>query len=276
MTATLEGNECSGVIIDISAQKRAEASLKKVLLDLSRSNRDLEQFAYVASHDLQEPLRMVSSYVKLLERRYKGKLDGDADDFINFAVDGAVRMQGLINDLLLFSRVHTRGKEFEFTDFKDVLATATNNLRMQIDENEAIITHDPLPTIMVDRAQITQVLQNLISNGIKFHRDEESPRVHVSAMENDDEWTISVQDNGIGIESQYYDRLFIIFQRLNEKGKYPGTGIGLAICKRIIERHNGRIWLESELGTGSTFYISIPKNLKNTTSTIEENLLEQL
>ncbi|HME55315.1 MAG TPA: PAS domain S-box protein [Candidatus Lokiarchaeia archaeon] len=254
----------------------AENQLKGVLQNLMRSNRDLEQFAYVASHDLQEPLRMVSSYVKLLERRYKGNLDADADDFINFAVDGAVRMQALINDLLLFSRVHTRGKEFEVINFEDVLATATNNLRMQIDENEAIITHDPLPTIMIDRAQITQVLQNLISNGIKFHRDEESPRVHVSAKENDDEWTISVQDNGIGIESQYYDRLFIIFQRLNEKGKYPGTGIGLAICKRIIERHDGRIWLESEPGTGSTFYFSIPKNLKNTTSTIEANLLEQL
>jgi PAS domain S-box-containing protein len=261
---------------DITARKNAETELKSTLVNLSRSNRDLEQFAYVASHDLQEPLRMVSSYVKLLERRYKDKLDADADDFINFAVDGSVRMQNLINDLLLFSRVHTRGKEFDISNFEEIFDAATKNLGRQVEDTNATITHDPLPTIMADRVQMVQVLQNLISNGLKFHREEEAPRIHVSAKETDDEWIISVQDNGIGIEAQYYDRLFIIFQRLNEKDKYPGTGIGLAICKRIIERHGGRIWLESEPGIGSTFFFTIPRNLENTPGTSEENLLEQL
>jgi PAS domain S-box-containing protein len=248
-------------VIDITEKKRAEAGLKKVSLDLTRSNQDLEQFAYIASHDLQEPLRMVSSYVKLLERRYKGKLDADADDFINFAVDGAVRMQNLINDLLLFSRVNTRGKEFELTDYEAVFATVVGNLQAQIESNKAILTHDPLPKAWADSVQQIQVMQNLIHNGIKFHRDE-APRVHVSAKEGDDEWVFSVKDNGIGIEPEYFDRIFLIFHRLNEKDKYPGTGIGLSICKKIIERHGGRIWIESEPGKGSAFFFTIPKNMK--------------
>ncbi len=259
--------------IDVTEKRRAEVGLKRALVDLSRSNQDLEQFAYVASHDLQEPLRMVSSYVKLLERRYKGKLDADADDFINFAVDGAVRMQNLINDLLLFSRVNTQGKEFELTDYEEVFATAIANLQAQIERNRAIITHDPLPNILADRIQQIQVLQNLISNGIKFHRDE-TPQVHVSAKEGKDGWVFSVKDNGIGIEAQYFDRIFLIFHRLNEKDKYPGTGIGLSICKRIIDRHGGRIWIESELGRGSTFFFIIPKIHNQKDSQNEGNLYE--
>jgi len=255
------------------SRKIAEDKLVEAVKNLERSNKDLEQFAYVASHDLQEPLRMVSSYVKLLERRYKGKLDADADDFINFAVDGAVRMQNLINDLLLFSRVHTRGKEFELTDYEDVFTIAITNLQAQIESNKAIITHDPLPKVFVDRIQHIQVLQNLISNGIKFHRDE-TPRVHVSAKEENDEWVFSVKDNGIGIEPQYFDRVFMIFHRLNEKDKYPGTGIGLSICKRILERHGGRVWIEYEPGKGSTFLFTIPKNVKKKDEKNEETLHE--
>ena len=230
---------------------------RRVEEELARSNKELEQFAYVASHDLQEPLRMVTSYVQLLARRYKGKLDSDADDFIGFAVDGAVRMWKLINDLLTYSRVGIRGKESESTDSETVLNQSFNDLKVAIEENGAVVTHDPLPTVMVDRSQLGQLFQNLVGNAIKF-RGNEPPRVAISASRNGNGWTFSVRDNGVGIAPEYSERIFIIFQRLHSRQKYAGTGIGLAICKKIVERHGGRIWVESEVGKGATFYFTLP------------------
>jgi len=239
------------------ARRQAEDKLKEYAEDLERSNQELEQFAYVASHDLQEPLRMVTSYVKLLQLRYKDKLDDDADDFINYAFDGAIRMQTLINDLLAFSRVSTRGNPFEPTDSEAVLELTLTNLKMMAEDSGALITHDPLPVVMVDASQLAQVFQNLISNAIKFH-DDDPPKVHISAERQRDDWVFSVKDNGIGIEPQHFDRIFVIFQRLHGRTEYPGTGIGLAVSKRIVERHGGRIWLKSEPGKGSTFYFTTP------------------
>jgi len=226
--------------------------------DLIRSNEELEQFAYVASHDLQEPLRMVTSYVQLLERRYKDKLDKDANEFIDFAVDGATRMHSLINDLLTYSRVGTRGKSLEPTDSETVLHLSLNNLRTAVEESGAELSYDSLPKVMSDSSQLEQLFQNLIGNAIKF-RGKEPPRIHISASPNGNRWVFSVRDNGIGIESEFKDRIFVIFQRLHGKDKYPGTGIGLAVCKKIVERHGGRIWVESELGKGATFYFTLPK-----------------
>ena len=200
---------------------------------------------------------MVASYVQLLERRYKGKLDADADDFIGYAVGGVDRMQRMINDLLTYSRVGTHGGAFQPTDCTAVLEQAIANLQAAIEESEAMISHDPLPTVMADAAQLLQLLQNLISNAIKF-RGEDSPRVHVSAEQKGAEWILSIRDNGIGIDPQYAERIFGVFQRLHGREEYPGTGIGLAICKRIVERHGGRIWVESQTGKGSTFYFTIP------------------
>jgi PAS domain S-box-containing protein len=242
---------------DITRRKEAEAQLRSYARDLKSRNEELEQFAYVASHDLQEPLRMVASYVQLLQRRYEGRLDEDADEFIHYAVDGASRMQMLINDLLALSRVSTRGKPFAETDTEDLLDQTLRSLKIQIEEHDAVVTHDPLPVVMADSSQLSQVFQNLISNAIKFH-GLDAPRVHVTARQSGDEWLFAVKDNGIGIEPQYFDRIFVIFQRLHSKAEYPGTGIGLAICKRIIERHGGRIWVASEPGEGSTFFFTIP------------------
>jgi len=246
-----------GIFWDITEERLAEEKLKKTLEDLEHSNKELEQFAYVASHDLQEPLRMVSSYTQLLERRYKDKLDADAKEFIAYAVDGANRMQRLIQDLLAYSRVSSRGRPLTPTDCNAVLGHVRINLSVAIEENNAIVIHDELPIVMADETQLVQVFQNLIGNAIKFHA-EEPPRIHVSAEKTEKEWIFSVKDNGKGIDPQYYERVFVIFQRLQSKGEYPGTGIGLAICKRIIERHGGRIWVESEYGKGSTFYFTIP------------------
>jgi light-regulated signal transduction histidine kinase (bacteriophytochrome) len=225
--------------------------------DLARSNAELQQFAYVASHDLQEPLRMVSSYTQLLARRYQGKLDADADEFIAYAVDGANRMQRMINDLLTFSRIGTQSKEFAPTDCEAALEQALHNLQVTIEENKATVTHDPLPTVMGDESQWVRLFQNLIGNAIKFH-GEELPRVHISIQREDGEWTFAVHDNGIGIDPQFFDRLFIVFQRLHNATEYPGSGIGLALCKKIVERHRGRIWVESQPEKGSTFYFTIP------------------
>jgi light-regulated signal transduction histidine kinase (bacteriophytochrome) len=245
------------MIQDITERKRVEGALNEKTDELARSNKDLEQFASVASHDLQEPLRMVTSYVQLLARRYKGKLDSDADDFIGFAVDGAVRMRKLINDLLTYSRVGTQGKELSPTDSEAALAQSIDDLKVAVEEHGALVTHDPLPTVMADRSQLGQLFQNLIGNAIKF-RGNEPPRVHVSASRNGNGWTFSVKDNGIGIAAEYSERIFIIFQRLHSRQEYAGTGIGLAICKKIVERHGGRIWVKSDPGKGATFYFVLP------------------
>ena len=246
-----------GIVRDITGRKRAGEALKVKTQELARSNKDLEQFAYVASHDLQEPLRMVTSYVQLLARRYKSKLDSDADEFIDFAMDGAIRMQKLINDLLNYSRMSTHGKELEPTDCETVLNQSLNNLKVAIDENGALVTHDSLPTVMADNPQLVELFQNLVGNAIKF-RGAEPPRVHVSASRNGNGWTFSVRDNGIGIAPEYAKRIFVIFQRLHSREKYAGTGIGLAICQKIVERHGGHIWVESEVGKGATFCFTLP------------------
>ena len=254
-----------GVGSDITARKRAEAELRrahdelaKKAEELQRSNAELEQFAYVASHDLQEPLRMVSSYTQLLARRYNDKLDGDAREFMHYVVDGAARMKQLIEDLLAYSRVGTKGKEFKPASLEAPLKRAITNLRAAIEESGAAVTWDPLPTVDVDEAQLAQLFQNLIGNALKF-RAQAAPRIQVSAVEENAEWRVSIADNGIGIEPQYFERIFMLFQRLHTMGEYPGTGIGLAICKKVVERHGGRIWVQSQPGVGSTFHFTLPK-----------------
>ncbi|MBN1829740.1 MAG: PAS domain S-box protein [Deltaproteobacteria bacterium] len=244
---------------DITDRKRQEQKIREHAEALEISNQELEKFAYVASHDLQEPLRMVASYVQLLSKRYKGKLDNDADDFINFAVDGAKRMQKLISDLLEYSRVGRRGRYFEETDCEEILATVMKSLDHIIRESGAVVTHDPLPTIMADPIQIGQLFQNLISNAIKF-RSMDEPQIHISVKHDMDgaNWIFSLSDNGIGIDPAYHDRIFEIFQRLQRADRYSGTGIGLAICKKIIDRHCGKIWVESSPGKGATFFFTIP------------------
>ena len=244
---------------DVTPQKHAEAALRAAHEELKRSNSELEQFAYVASHDLQEPLRMVASYTQLLGRRYDSKLDGDAREFMAYIVDGASRMKQLIEDLLAYSRVGTKGGAFTQTQPEAALRRALYNLRTSIDEASAVVTHDPMPTLPADEVQLGQLFQNLIGNALKF-RSASVPRIHVAVTENSEEWQFEVRDNGIGIEPQYYERIFMVFQRLHNKGEYPGTGIGLAICKKVVERHGGRIWVESRAGEGSSFYFTLPKH----------------
>ena len=226
--------------------------------ELIIANKDLEQFAYVSTHDLQEPLRMISTYTQLLERKYKDKLDQDATDYIHFAVDGAVRMQKLIYGLLEFSRISTRGKGFEQVETSNILGQVISNLHLLIAENNCLITNDDLPTVKADESQILRVFQNLIENAIKFKKKTELPKIHISCTNHNNMYQISVTDNGIGMEMQYHDRIFSIFQRLHSAKDYPGTGIGLSICKRIVERHGGAIWFESIVNEGTTFYFTIP------------------
>src|SRR3989454_94849 len=241
----------------VSGLEDQDGARLQLITELERSNKELEQFAYVASHDLQEPLRMVSSYTELLERRYGDKLDDKGRTFINFAVDGAVRMQRLINDLLEFSRVSTRGKPMQPVDVNRVLGAVRANLSVAIREAGALVTNEALPSVVADETQLVQLLQNLVGNAIKF-RGGERPLVHVSAQPGATECVFAVRDNGIGIAPEYFERIFVIFQRLHARGEYPGTGIGLAVCRRIAERHGGRIWVESAPGQGSTFYFALP------------------
>jgi PAS domain S-box-containing protein len=255
----LQQRDCLfGIFRDITERKEAEAQLQHSLADLERSNQELEQFAYIASHDLQEPLRMVSSYTQLLAQRYEGQLDDKAKKYINYAVDGAIRMQTLINDLLAYSRVGTQAKPLAPTDSHSVLGEAIRNLAATIEESRAIITNDDLPMVRADASQLVLVFQNLLANAIKF-RSKDLPRVHVTAQNQGREWVFSVKDNGIGIEPQHAERVFVIFQRLHTRQEHPGTGIGLAVCKRIVERHGGKIWFESEPGNGTTFFFTLPK-----------------
>ncbi|MGB9200751.1 PAS domain-containing sensor histidine kinase [Methanobacterium sp.] len=238
--------------------RHAQNNLRLLVSELKMSNKELEQFAYVASHDLQEPLRMITSFTQLLEKRYKGQLDVDADDYIGFVVDGAHRMKDLIDDLLEFSRLNTEVREFELVIMEIALEDVLRNLKPSIRESKAHITHDYLPNIMGDHVQIIQLLQNLIGNAIKF-KGNDPPDIHISAKDNGNDWMFSVNDKGIGIDQNHQEQIFSIFKRLHTKEEYPGTGIGLSISKRIVERHNGQIWIESELGKGSTFYFTIPK-----------------
>ena len=243
---------------DISERKRREQHLKEVITELKRSNDELQSFAYITSHDLQEPLRTIASFAQLIKKRYQDRLDSDADEFIDFMVDGASRMKEMIQGLLDYSRVGTQGHEFKEFQAKSALNYALSNLGTAIAEVNAEITSDPLPVIFADKDQIIRVFQNLIGNALKFRKEGVQPKIHVSARKEDNEYIFSVSDNGIGLEVQYSDKIFEVFKRLHTIGEYQGAGIGLAIVKRIIDRHGGRIWVESELGKGSTFYFTIP------------------
>jgi light-regulated signal transduction histidine kinase (bacteriophytochrome) len=236
--------------LDITERKHMED-------DLRRSNAELEQFAYVASHDLQEPLRAVAGMTQLLQKKYQGQLDERADEYIGHTVEAANRMQALISDLLEYSRVDRRGKPFELVHTGDCLRSALRNLDVSIRESGASIQADELPTLLADATQMIQLFQNLIGNSIKFRGGKE-PQIHIGVVRLADAWQFSVRDNGIGIESHYFERIFQVFQRLHTRREYAGTGIGLSLCKKIVERHGGRIWVESESGQGSTFYFTIP------------------
>jgi light-regulated signal transduction histidine kinase (bacteriophytochrome) len=254
----------SKILRDITKLKRAEEALRQVneklqeqAEELAATNKDLEQFAYIASHDLQEPLRAVGGFLTLLQQRYRGRLDEKADSYINAAVEGATRMQALINGLLEYSRVGTRGNVPTPAPAGLALREALENLQTLIQESGAVIAADPLPVVPADAAQLTHVFQNLIANAITF-RSERTPEIQVGSRREDGAWLFWVRDNGIGIEPQYHERIFMIFQRLHTRTKYPGTGIGLSICKRIVERHGGKIWVESQPGQGATFYFTLP------------------
>jgi PAS domain S-box-containing protein len=252
------GAQFVAAVLDISRQKRIEEALARHVEELARSNEELERFAYVASHDLQEPLRMITSYVQLLQRRYHGRLDADADDFIRFAVEGAHRMQDLIQDLLTYSRVGSERPRLVEASTETAFLQALEHLEGLRLERGAEVTRGVLPPVLGDQRLITQVFQNLLSNSLKFTPAGVPPRIHVSARPQQGEWVFSVADNGIGIPVEYREKVFVLFQRLHARDEYPGTGIGLSICKRIIEQHGGRIWFESEPGEGTTFYFTLP------------------
>ncbi len=254
-----EGVLVTAAIRDISVRKASELLLVKTVGELKRSNDELQQFAYVASHDLQEPLRMVASYTELLAKRYTGRLDSDADEFISFAVDGCNRMKGLIRDLLAYSRAGTTGKALHQISGEDAFGNGLANLRAAVEQSGAVVTHDSLPDVRADATQLAQVFQNLVGNAIKYH-GAEVPHVHVSAAKHgDNEWIFSVRDNGLGIEAQYFERIFVLFQRLHGRNEFEGTGIGLAVCKKLLERMGGRIWVESQPGKGSNFCFALPE-----------------
>jgi PAS domain S-box-containing protein len=253
---------CISVVEDITDRKQAEDALRQTTEELARSNKDLEQFAYIASHDLQEPLRAVAGFMGILKRKYNDKLDDNAREYIDQSVEGAERMQALINDLLAFSRIGTRSETLKPMSMQTAFDAAINNLQVSLEESKSVITHDSLPDIMADASQMTQLLQNLISNAIKF-RGIGLPEIHIIARHDDQHWVFGVRDNGIGIEPQYFERIFLIFQRLHTRNQYPGTGIGLALCKKIVERHAGSIWVESPLDCGSVFYFTIPDKGEN-------------
>jgi len=255
------GHQIGSLMARREAEERlreAHTALEQKAEELSRSNEELQQFAYVASHDLQEPLRMISSYTQLLGRRYGERFDENAKEFMGYIVEGATRMKQLIEDLLAYSRVGTKGREFRAFSAESALEKALANLRTTAERAGAQITHERLPVIMGDEGQLAQVFQNLVGNAIKF-RGEEAPRIHVSSRFVDGAWEFAVRDNGIGFDPQYADRIFLVFQRLHTRSEYPGTGIGLAICKKIVDRHGGRIWVDSHPGTGSTFFFTIPE-----------------
>jgi PAS domain S-box-containing protein len=253
-----EGILVTAAIRDISARKKSEEQLMKTVAELKSSNEELQQFAYVASHDLQEPLRMVSSFTQLLSKRYAGRLDSDADEFIAFAVDGCNRMQGLIQDLLAYSRAGVSARAPTKISSEQSLQEALANLGAVIEQSGAVVTHERLPEITTNARQLTQLLQNLVGNAVKY-RGTANPRIHVAVKNNDgEEWIFSVSDNGLGIDSQYFEKVFVLFQRLHGRNEFDGTGIGLAICKKIVDRQGGRIWVESQVGKGSTFYFALP------------------
>ena len=247
----------TGLVRDISERKRAGEELRQAVEELSRSNRDLEQFAYVASHDLQEPLRAVAGCVQVIRKRYRGQLDARGDELIDHAVEGVARMRHLIDDLLAFSRVESSGKTFAAADCGAALAEALANLRVAIDEAGVAVTFDPMPTAVVDSVQMVQLFQNLVGNAVKF-RGPDWPAVHVGARREAGGWAFAVRDNGIGIDPAYFARVFVIFQRLHTRAEYPGTGIGLALCQKIVERRGGVLSVESSPGRGSTFTFTLP------------------
>jgi len=259
-----------GVVMDVTERKKIEQRLKRYMMELHRSNQELEQFAYVASHDLQEPLRKIKSYLQLIEKRYQPLLDEDGREFIGYAVDGANRMRVLINDLLTYSRVQRNQGEFRPIALGAVLDHVLNTLQLQIDDAQATITHDPLPTILADESQIIQLFQNLLSNAIKYRRECVDPVVHIGVEDRSGEWCFSVRDNGIGIRANQFEQIFVVFQRLHHRDAYPGTGIGLAIAKRVVTNHRGQIWLESTPGEGTTFYFTLPKSSQHTNSFAEQ------
>ena len=255
-----EKGKFATVFEDITKRKNDEKELTRTMDELKRSNKELQQFAYAASHDLQEPLRMVSSFSQLLERRYKNRLDDDADEFIEFIVEGAQRMKNLIDDLLIYSRVTRNEKEFEKVNLEKLFTIILSNFSVSIKEQHVTITHDKLPNIFADASQMGQVFQNLIGNSIKF-RGQDDPKINISSLEEPDVWRFAVKDNGIGIDKNHQKQIFEVFRRLHTRKEFPGTGIGLSICQKIIERHGGKLWVDSDLGIGSTFYFTIPKRI---------------